>query len=154
MINFYLSKSVESNYIALNDITVKLNSLRLSINNEKKPDIYTLPFSSFRDSLWIKKGIADIGIFTDANGVNGIAVFNSSVIDLYYTREKQVQIIENIKGLVSINFTNLNSKLFIDSEVIDKYSPILSGLSIYNIEYIADNGIIFKVNSKLYTLIF
>ena len=154
MIKFYLSKSVKSDRITLNDFCAGIGFLRFSVGNDEKPDIYTTPLSDLRNSLWYKKDITEIGLFIDPDGVNGIVTFNEQIIDFYYTDENPTQILEDKSGLVSINFTKLNSKLFIDSKTINRYSPIISRLSIIDIEHIADNGIVFNLDNKLYSLIF
>lgn len=154
MVKFYLSKSVKSEFITLDDITIGLNSLKLSTSDDEKVDIYTFPMSSFRDSLWIKKGICGLGTFEDSDGIKGLVAYNNLSIDFYYPDEKGIQILENKNGLMFINFTNLKTKAFIDSKKLATYNSIMQNVSMLNIEYVADNGVIFSVKNELYSLIF
>lgn len=154
MIKFYVSKSVKSDFIITDDVSINLNSLRLTISNSEKPDIFAFPLSYFRNNLWMKKDICQFGIFEDVDGVKGAVAFNNISINFFYPCEKGVQVLDDNNGLVSIIFDNLKTKAFIDSKNLSEFSPVAKDVNMSNVEYIADNGVIFSLNKGLYHLIF
>lgn len=153
MIKFNLTKSVKSEDLKSRNIIVSVNRLELYIS-KLELDIFAFDLSHLRDTLSIKQCFSEIGLFTDADGVTGLATYCSSSINFFYPKDNGKQVLADNNGLQSINFPQLHSKLFIDTVVLHESSPLIKDLSIRHVEYVTDNGVIFNVNDNLYSLIF
>ena len=152
MLKIKVNKDVKNDSICLKDILFKTCHMTFSLDNQNK-DIFVESLDYLRNSMWYMNGISEIGIFTDVKGISGLVAITTHSITFYFSEVHNQNIICK-KDLISIEFTKLKSSLFIDSELITKYSSIINSLLIGNIAYIADNGVIFKYNDKFYTIIF
>ena len=124
----------------------------MPLSNVKR-DIFVESLEYLRNGFWYKNTISLLGVFTDIKGNIGLVTVTHSSITFYYPEYKK-QNLRCKNGLMSIEFTDLKSSLFVDAISLTKYSPIIDTFYIKDISYIADNGVIFKGNDKLYDLKF
>ena len=152
MLKFNVKKDVKNDVIELKDISLSACYTYLPLTDiDRGIGIGTL--ENLRNSFWYMDTISILGIFEDAASNSGLVTVTKSSITFYYPENKN-QILQWKNGLTSIEFKNLQSKMFIDSDLINKYSPKLDFFYMKNVAYIADNGVIFKDNDKFYGLIF
>lgn len=152
MLKFKVNKDVKNDVIEIKDILLRACYDYLPLTNLKR-DIFVESLESLRNGFWYMGTISLIGIFTDIKGNTGLVTVSQSSLTFYYPEYKR-QNLRCKNGLMSIEFTDLKSSLFVDAIPLNKHSLIIDTFFIKDVSYIADNGIIFKGNDKLYGLIF
>lgn len=152
MLKFKVNKDVKTDVINLKDISIRACGIDLPLVDVKH-DVFVETLECLRNAFWYMNIIAQIGFFTDIKGNTGIVAVTCHSIGFYYPENKN-QILCCKNGLISLEVINLKSKMILDSELLNKYSSKLDVLYANNVSYIADNGIVFIYNDKLYTLIF
>lgn len=152
MLKFKVNKDVKNDVINIEDISLRACYTYLPLTNVKR-EIFAEPLECLRNGFWYMNTISLIGIFTDIKDNTGIVTVTQASITFFYPEYKK-QNLRYKNDLMSIEFTDLKSSLFVDAIKLNKYSPILDTFFIKDVSYIADNGIIFKGNDKLYGLIF